>query len=385
MKTYSLGELITQRREKNPNSDLPIWGVSKDGWIPPKQIEADTSIYNVFYRGDFVFNPARMELNSIAFNDICDKGICSSLYEVFYVHKKDVLLPEYLSLIVKQEWFRRYCEFLGSGSAREYCRFANISEISIDIPEIEEQEKIVKYYDVIRKRIEIKKKINDNLFQSIQNLRKSWLEEYIPFGGKRPSNWVETSFSDIASFTTGYSYSSNELIDSDLAMLTIKNFERNGGFKVDGYKEISPVKTVKNEQYATLFDVVVAHTDLTQGNIIGNAECVLCTADYNKIILSMDLVKVTPKTNEISTFLIAALLQDQKFKNHCVQYTNGTTVMHLSKKALPEYKLFMPSNKYELYTLNKQLEQIYHSISNNMIDILQLQKLQTIVLSLLSR
>ena len=56
MTTYMLGELITQRREKNPNEGLPIWGVSKDGWIPPKQKEADTSIYNVFYRKDFVFN-----------------------------------------------------------------------------------------------------------------------------------------------------------------------------------------------------------------------------------------------------------------------------------------------------------------------------------------
>lgn len=31
-----LGELITQRREKNDGSDLPICGVSKDGLIPPK-------------------------------------------------------------------------------------------------------------------------------------------------------------------------------------------------------------------------------------------------------------------------------------------------------------------------------------------------------------
>ena len=79
-----LGELITQRREKNDGSDLPICGVSKDGLIPPKQKDADTSIYNVFYRDDFIFNPARMELNSIAINDMYDRAICSSLYEVFH-------------------------------------------------------------------------------------------------------------------------------------------------------------------------------------------------------------------------------------------------------------------------------------------------------------
>ena len=158
-----LGELITQRREKNDGSDLPICGVSKDGLIPPKQADADTSIYNVFYRDDFIFNPARMELNSIAINDKYDRAICSSLYEVFYVHRTDLLLPHYLKLIVKRKWFTRYCEFLGQGSAREYCRFSNISEIEVKFPPIAEQKKIVDYYASLQRRIEIKKQINDNL------------------------------------------------------------------------------------------------------------------------------------------------------------------------------------------------------------------------------
>lgn len=158
-----LGELITQRREKNDGSDLPICGVSKDGSIPPKQKDADTSIYNVFYRDDFIFNPARMELNSIAINDMYDRAICSSLYEVFYVHRTDLLLPHYLELIIRRKWFTRYCKFLGQGSAREYCRFGNISEIEIEFPPIEEQQKIVEYNTAIENRIALKQKINDNL------------------------------------------------------------------------------------------------------------------------------------------------------------------------------------------------------------------------------
>ena len=165
-----LGELITQRREKNDGSDLPICGVSKDGLIPPKQIDADTSIYNVFYRDDFIFNPARMELNSIAINDKYDRAICSSLYEVFYVHRTDLLLPHFLKLIVKQPWFTRYCEFLGQGSAREYCRFNNISEIEIEFPSLEEQEKIVNQYSAIQNRIALKKQINDNLVNTTDTI-----------------------------------------------------------------------------------------------------------------------------------------------------------------------------------------------------------------------
>ena len=195
-----LGELITQRREKNDGSDLPICGVSKDGLIPPKQKDADTSIYNVFYRDDFIFNPARMELNSIAINDMYDRAICSSLYEVFYVHRTDLLLPHYLELIIRQKWFTRYCEFLGQGSAREYCRFGNISEIEIEFPPIKEQQKIVDYNTAIENRIALKQKINDNLLDSVQAIFRSWFVDYDPFDGVCPSNWETGCVEDIAEF-----------------------------------------------------------------------------------------------------------------------------------------------------------------------------------------
>ena len=189
-----LGELITQRREKNDGSDLPICGVSKDGLIPPKQKDADTSIYNVFYRDDFIFNPARMELNSIAINDMYDRAICSSLYEVFYVYRTDLLLPHYLKLIIRQKWFTRYCEFLGQGSAREYCRFGNISEIEIEFPPIEEQQKIVDYNTAIENRIALKQKINDNLANT---------EQLILYQAISKNQTIPLSLNEIAEFIDG--------------------------------------------------------------------------------------------------------------------------------------------------------------------------------------
>lgn len=148
LKTYKLGELIKQRREKYSGiEDLPIKGVTRDGFIPPKQKDADTSLYNVFYLNDFVFNPARMEVNSISLNTDLKKGICSSLYEVFYVKDETLLLPKYLNLFVKRREFARECEFIGWGSAREYCRVADISNITITLPDITVQQKYIDIYE----------------------------------------------------------------------------------------------------------------------------------------------------------------------------------------------------------------------------------------------
>ena len=174
---YKLGDLIVQRREKNNNYDVPIRGVSKEGFIPAKQKDADTSIYNVFYKYDFVFNPARMELNSIALNLEYDKALCSSLYEVFYVKDESIVLPEFLNLHIKRDEFARHCDYIGLGSAREYCRFANIAEFDIELPPIEVQEGIVEADRLIKKRIRLNNQMIQHLEATAQALyRKTFVD-----------------------------------------------------------------------------------------------------------------------------------------------------------------------------------------------------------------
>ena len=46
-------------------------------------------------------------------------------------------------------------------------------------------------------------------------------------------------------------------------------------------------------------------------------------------------------------------------------YVNGTTVLHLSKKALPEYKLWLPADLSILNSLAVLIESLYKQISSN--------------------
>ena len=208
---FKLGDLIEQRREKHTGENLVICGVTKAGFIPPKQKDADTSLYNIFHLNDFVFNPARMELNSIVFNDTHEKATCSSLYEIFFVKRKDIILPEFLALIVKQDNFVRFCNFIGSGSAREYCRFANISNYEIEVPTLDIQKQIVNAYKTITDRIELKKKINDNLANSVKTIFKSWFLDFEAIDnveltssqyGKIPVGWHYELLGDLCKCVT---------------------------------------------------------------------------------------------------------------------------------------------------------------------------------------
>lgn len=161
---YRLGELIEQRREKyDNNSRLPVRGVCKEGFMDARQPDADLKLYNAFYYGDFVFNPARMELNSIAYNNIYEKAICSSLYEIFYVTRRDIVLPEYLNMFLKRDEFARQCAFLGWGSAREYCRVYNIADVTITLPDIEVQRKYVAVYQALKNNLAVYQSKTDDL------------------------------------------------------------------------------------------------------------------------------------------------------------------------------------------------------------------------------
>ena len=190
---------------------------------------------------------------------------------------------------------------------------------SIELPSLQTQRKISSILRTIDEKIHNNVAINNNLLEQIKTICTAWLSEYKPFDGVMPSDWVETPLSDIAEFISGYSYKGTELTDSTIAMATIKNFDRKGGFKLDGYKEIIPSSKLKESQHAELFDTLVAHTDLTQNaEVIGNAELVMSKSGYDDIVFSMDLVKVLPKKDGVSKFLIAAILQDKKFKAHCL-------------------------------------------------------------------
>lgn len=262
-------------------------------------------------------------------------------------------------------------------SGRQRVQTDVVANLDIELPPIEEQRKIGGLLKAIDDKIELNNKINNNLLEQIKTICTAWLSEYKPFDGVMPSDWVETPLSDIAEFISGYSYKGTELTDSTIAMATIKNFDRKGGFKLDGYKGIIPSSKLKESQHAELFDTLVAHTDLTQNaEVIGNAELVMSKSGYDDIVFSMDLVKVLPKKDGVSKFLIAAILQDKKFKAHCLGYVNGTTVLHLSKKALPEYKLLLPSDFSTLKPLDEVVTALYKQVSSNISENTYLEELR---------
>lgn len=83
----------------------------------------------------------------------------------------------------------------------------------------------------------------------------------------------------------------------------------------------------KEQHVVTQGDLVVAHTDITQdAEVIGNPVLVVSNPAYGKLVISMDLVKVTSKYEWLSNEFLYRMMRTREFKQHCLGYSNGSTV-----------------------------------------------------------
>lgn len=128
-------------------------------------IGTDLSNYKIVKSGQFAYGPVTSrngEKISIAYlND--DDCIISSSYTVFEIIRKEELDAEYLMLWFSRPEFDRYARYKSHGSVREIFDWNELCSIEIPVPAIEKQRNIVKKYKIITERIDLKKKINDNL------------------------------------------------------------------------------------------------------------------------------------------------------------------------------------------------------------------------------
>lgn len=295
--------------------------------------------------------------------------------------------------------YEKYIKTRAQGSVTKTITKDNVRKLQIAYPNMNEQEKIVNIISKLDEKIEVNDKINKTLESIAQEIFKHWFvdfefpdknrEPYKSSGGEMieselgmiPNGWEEIKLSEITEVYSGYSYKGSELRESNDAMVTIKNFNRSGGYKIDGLKEIVLSDRVKYYHYVNINDIIVAHTDLTKGaEIIGNPIMVFSKGKYDKLIMSMDTVKVCPKDERLANSIIYFILRSKKFKSYVLGHVNGTTVLHLSKQAIPQYKIVIPKDRKLCIKLGLMLEPVMKKISNNFKQNEKLTQLRDILL-----
>lgn len=165
-----LGDFIRQVDVRNTDGkEENLLGVSVQKMFIPSianTVGTDFTKYKVVKRGQFTYIPdtsRRGDKIGIALLTDYDEGLVSNIYTVFEVKDENELLPEYLMLWFSRPEFDRYARFKSHGSVREIMDWDEMCKVELPVPSIEKQRSVVKAYNTITDRIELKRKINDNL------------------------------------------------------------------------------------------------------------------------------------------------------------------------------------------------------------------------------
>ena len=173
--------IIKQKSIRNKNNEIKdIYSVNnKDGFILQSDqfkdrivASEDTTNYKIIKKDYFAYNPARINVGSIARMKYKKIGIISPMYICFEC--KNNVLPEYLEYFFETDIFTYEMKKRLEGSVRMCLSYESMLNIPIDLPDIMQQEMISKVLNEFDKRInceEIKyhyqKKLKDGLLQKM--------------------------------------------------------------------------------------------------------------------------------------------------------------------------------------------------------------------------
>ena len=170
--------------EKNKDN-LPLESYSitnEHGFVPQDEKfenggtmrEADKRMYYIVSPNSFAYNPARINVGSIGYQNIGKNVIVSSLYEVFKTSEDvdDRLLWHWF----KSPDFQKLIMQLQEGGVRLYFYYDKLCMGEVSLPLLEEQRKIGKLFDTLDNLITLHQR-QPIVYAVIHSIRKANLVE----------------------------------------------------------------------------------------------------------------------------------------------------------------------------------------------------------------
>ena len=146
-----LGDYISEFSARNHlDESIPVYSVTNDrgfcsGYFNKDVASKDKTTYKIVPRGYFAYNPSRINVGSIAWQNSAERVIVSPLYVVFKV--SDKLDRQYLLHYLKSDVGMTFIKAHAAGSVRDSLKFSDLKELPIHVVPLEKQRKIARTLD----------------------------------------------------------------------------------------------------------------------------------------------------------------------------------------------------------------------------------------------
>ena len=370
-----LGDFIQPVDERNRDLKVDyLLGVSISKQFIPSIaniVGTDLSSYKIVHTGQFAYGPVTSrngEKISIAL--LRDKDcIISSSYTVFEVVNKNALDPEYLMLWFSRPEFDRYARYMSHGSVREIFDWDELCKVELPVPSIDKQRSIVKAYQTITERIDLKRRINDNLEAQLSGVYHRFFDA--------PGNSVPGLISDLGEVVGGATPSTDNpeyFCDDGIAWISPKDLTGTG-LKFIYRGELCITESAYNSCSTKL---------MPAGTVLFTSRAPVGTVAIamNDICTNQGFKSVIPK-KEIGTAFVYYFLKENK--QLIESHASGTTFMEVSGTVLKSIPAIVP--KPEVASRFAAIcMPLFEEQRQNELEIGRLQELrQTLISSISSR
>ena len=181
---------LVKKVGKHPSvpGDYTAYSVSNvDGLIPQTQQfdgsrldVLDKSAYKVVNPGEFAYNPARINVGSVAYNDLEFPVLVSSLYVV--VRMDQAIDDEFILQFIRSPQFLKEVRRNTEGSVREYLFFDNFKNVRFPFAlNIEEQQKVGSFLRTMDDTIAL----HQRKLAKLKELKQGYLQKLFPKNGSK--------------------------------------------------------------------------------------------------------------------------------------------------------------------------------------------------------
>ena len=218
--TLKLRDISEKVNEKNTNNDLDlvfsnsaVQGIVLQNDYFEKSIANRNNLqgYYIVKPQDFVYNPrisANAEVGAMNINNTFKTGLVSPLYTVFRI-KSAKITPQFLEIYFKSKhWHSHMREIANYGARDDRMNIKNDDFYNMDlqVPQNDEQIKIISFLSKIIFRIETQKKTIQNLESLMNGVRAKIFNDNDLFLGNKKLQEIGTFFSGGTPLTSNKNY-----------------------------------------------------------------------------------------------------------------------------------------------------------------------------------
>ena len=354
----TLGDITQNFSLRNKDKiQYPMFSVTNSkGFVPQSEqfedremIGEDIKAYKIIREGDFAYNPARINVGSIAKYNKSEPCMISSLYVCFKALPQ--INNEWLMQLLKTPKMNFYYNVNGEGGVRVYLFYPNFARIRTSYPSLVEQQKIASFLSIIDQRIETQKKIIEDLKKlkdAINNSLHNNINEFQLF-----------SFNELGNAYSGLTGKSSDDFGSGLPYISYLSVFRND-IVTDGPFDCVKVSKTEKQNIVNYGDLLFTLSSETPSEVGIGA---IYLGKTNPLYLNSFCfgVHLSNQENIYGPYL-AYFITSQYFRRTILPFAQGSTRYNLMKSDFMKHKFCFPNIASQkaihntLHTLSEKIQ-----------------------------